>query len=1179
MAELVPLSRHPGTPDPTAALTQALEAFESVLTKEQKQEFHMSNQSPDISSVVTFVAEIDANNSTKTKRSVAVKLYNFLESTQKFTTIVDTFVSSNPQIAGLIWGGLKVAILSASNISSYFDKLTSMIMAIGKSCPKYQEFGQLYPGCTGLQRELCNYYAIIVRICIRTMEISRRAPFSQILSSIFNPFEFEFQSLLIQLEQAAKHVRLEITLAANQAIEEMRNLLHYETQRNRYFRRRALNFHEQSQKEYTQANGWRLNKLKRENSKLRSTIKDNLSTINFVKPWKQALRQRVSSTAEWLQQETTFFRWKDSQDSAVLWCPGKMGVGKTTLMSNIVAYLYRSREPNDVISYNICCAEETASLSARSLFGTIARQLLDSQIDLEDNAKLRELEDTSGCLDTEDVIDLLLSYLEGKKQYFLILDGLDEFDSAEIKKVSSELARLCKSREKRFKLICAGRYELEEKLFGVFRPDFTIPITGVNVERDIDHYISTTLGRCLEEEDLKLGDPGLIIRISTALREGSNGMFLWTRLFIEDLCAQSCDNDIINALNNLPRGLLEIFDRRISRIYDRQTNNNAIKVLQYCGVFKKPLTVMEYREALSLSPGQESIEHGKFPSDMNHVFSDCCGLVYIDEEEDTVHYVHQSVKQYLFTTNSAHLREFDVEKLDRHLGFLCMTYLDFSDFKRQLTRADKSSNTRLNPIQLGLSRIHSHNGATNQIALKLLSRRHQLQGISARELENKIEALRNEFKSPGQIPVQHNEFQFHEYAETNWIYHTTLINPVVHQKIWKLFCRCMEDDDISAQKPWEPMQRDQKEQSHNSTSVQAMISSGHLTLLVYIMQRQPHSLTEEAMCEILKGSPMKYRFRFTHLIVARGSSLEVLKYGVFFAAQSGCIFSLNLSIRAGADVNTILDDCSVLEAAAGGGHLKIVERLLSEKADFARPISSRGKTCLHLAAAGGHLKIVERLLMAAEEINSFGTHDKGGIALLAAAKRGHLKILERLLAAQAVHHIPAHRMIGETALQGAAAHGHLETVKKPLAAGADFGYQETISSALEVAVEGGHLEIVERLLEARANVKRSVSWEVWGARAFQLAVIGGYWKIGERLLAARAEVAVPASGYDRGRALQAAAERGHFEMVNVLLTDQVNFDAPAPGEMMETAIKAATRNGHSVVAGKLKQALLLIEQL
>jgi ankyrin repeat protein len=586
--------------------------------------------------------------------------------------------------------------------------------------------------------------------------------------------------------------------------------------------------------------------------------------------------------------------------------------------------------------------------------------------------------------------------------------------------------------------------------------------------------------------------------------------------------------------------------------------------------------------------------------------------VYIDEEEDTVHYVHQSVKQYLFTANSAHLSEFDVEKLDRHLGFLCMTYLDFSEFKHQLTRADKRSNTRLNPIQLGLSRIHSHNGATNQIALKLLSRRHQLQAISARELESKIEALRNEFKSPNQIPVQHNdqlqaisareleskiealrnefkspnqipvqhnEFHFHEYAETNWIYHTTLINSAVHQKIWNLFCRCMEDDDISAQKPWEPMRRDQKERSHNSTSVQVLIISGHLTLLVYIMQRQPHILTEEATCEILKGASTEYRFRFTHLIVVRGSSFEVLKYGVFFAAQSGCILSLNLSIQAGADVNTVLDDCSVLEAAAGGGHLEIVERLLSEKADFARPISSRGKTCLHLAAAGGHLEIIERLLMAAEKINPPGIHDKGGVALLAAAQRGHLRMVELLLAGQAVHHIPAHKTIGETALQGAAARGPLETVKEIFTAGAYVRYQDTIAPALEVAAEGGYLEIVERLLAARVNVESSVPWEVWGARAFHLAVIGGYWEIGERLLAALAKVAVPASGYDRGRALQAAAGRGHLEMVNVLLTDQVNFDAPAPGEMMETAITTATRNGHYAVARKLKQALLLIEQL
>jgi hypothetical protein len=159
---------------------------------------------------MTFVAQIDANNSSTMRRSVASQLYTFLDATQQFSVIVDTFVSSNPTIAALVWGGVKIAILTANNVASYFVKVTNMIMAIGKSCPTYQQFGQLYPGCVGLQRALCDYYAIIVQLCIKIIEVSRRTAITHTFSSILNPFESEFKGFLDKLDQAVKDIQLQI---------------------------------------------------------------------------------------------------------------------------------------------------------------------------------------------------------------------------------------------------------------------------------------------------------------------------------------------------------------------------------------------------------------------------------------------------------------------------------------------------------------------------------------------------------------------------------------------------------------------------------------------------------------------------------------------------------------------------------------------------------------------------------------------------------------------------------------------------------------------------------------------------------------------------------------------------------------------------------------------------------
>ncbi|KAK5271140.1 hypothetical protein LTR40_014012, partial [Exophiala xenobiotica] len=56
---------------------------------------------------------------------------------------------------------------------------------------------------------------------------------------------------------------------------------------------------------------------------------------------------------------------------------------------------------------------------------------------------------------------------------------------------------------------------------------------------------------------------------------------------------------------------------------------------------------------------------------------------------------------------------------------------------------------------------------------------------------------------------------------------------------------------------------------------------------------------------------------------------------------------------------------TALQAAASGGHLEVVDRLLTAKADVnAAPAESGGRTSLQAAAEGGHLEVVDRLLTA-----------------------------------------------------------------------------------------------------------------------------------------------------------------------------------------------------------------------
>ncbi|KAJ5723961.1 hypothetical protein N7488_001996 [Penicillium malachiteum] len=190
--------------DPTESLTSALRRFQDVLSPEERKQFKSISVVPDAAGVLFFVAKLDAENASTTRRSIAPRLCNLLRATQQFAGAVETFVSSNPTIAALVWGGIKTAIVVASNVASYFDKVTNMIMQIGRFCPTFQHFGKLYHGCIGLQQALCDYYSVIVDLCVKIVdlcvkivEVSRRTFAIQTISSIWSPFESDFKPFWI----------------------------------------------------------------------------------------------------------------------------------------------------------------------------------------------------------------------------------------------------------------------------------------------------------------------------------------------------------------------------------------------------------------------------------------------------------------------------------------------------------------------------------------------------------------------------------------------------------------------------------------------------------------------------------------------------------------------------------------------------------------------------------------------------------------------------------------------------------------------------------------------------------------------------------------------------------------------------------------------------------------------
>jgi hypothetical protein len=96
---------------PQKSLKNAIDDFHGILTNKQRNRLLQIGAVRDAETVMIFTAQLDRENQLRKGRGVANRLISVLQSVHAFSTVVETFVSSNPQIAALIWGSIKFAML------------------------------------------------------------------------------------------------------------------------------------------------------------------------------------------------------------------------------------------------------------------------------------------------------------------------------------------------------------------------------------------------------------------------------------------------------------------------------------------------------------------------------------------------------------------------------------------------------------------------------------------------------------------------------------------------------------------------------------------------------------------------------------------------------------------------------------------------------------------------------------------------------------------------------------------------------------------------------------------------------------------------------------------------------------------------------------------------------------
>jgi hypothetical protein len=701
---------------PEIRLAQAVSQFEADLSSHQKAtfrtyRFQTQNDPPDARDVMRLTAEIDRHTGGKSGggRCFGPRMTNFLYAVQKFAAIGDVIVGGSQNlIACGIWSIVRISLLVSASLSSqfcrllihlqsiasfspYLEKLSGLLMNVGRSAPRYENMALLYPRSKKLQSHLSEYFIVVVGLCRTLFRYTQKSPIEQFTSSLSDS---ELKSYQSDLGIWANSIKEEVGLLMAEKIEE-------EAKENARFR--AL-----SKKSSLSAS-------LEQKIKTRLRILDFCSTYDYVTPWKQT---RKLGHAALFNLSADYQDWKCQENSCTLLYTGKLGSGKSVMLANIVDDInLHVRKKDIVVAYYFCRFDSPESLNATTVIGSLARQLLSPISDLEAGAEL--LKDAASVRSFESIVHLLQRTLSSTYKAYFILDGLDECDDDERTKLIPQLRKL----QDTFSMLLCVSFRLEPNSARKLSSEkFMAPriISIPEDNPDIENFVDAELEDCLNNQKLVIGNPILILEIRNGLLQRSQGMFLWVALQIVSLCEMKTDEAIRQALVDLPRDLSETFSRIIARsevtgqLYQR-------RILEPVTVAQRPLQLEELREALSVVPGNTDWNPAKL---LNNIYSTmaCCGsLVIVDEEELTIRFVHRSVKQFLLTRyNVSSSIRFTRADAHKTLADTIATYLNYGIFGTQMsTRVVPRLIAESAPAQIIHSTLESPGSVLN-LALKLL---------------------------------------------------------------------------------------------------------------------------------------------------------------------------------------------------------------------------------------------------------------------------------------------------------------------------------------------------------------------------------------------------------------------------------------------------------------------------
>ncbi|CAI7667495.1 unnamed protein product [Penicillium discolor] len=756
--------------------------------------------------------------------------------------------------------------------------------------------------------------------------------------------------------------------------------------------------------------------LERISSKDERELLEWISPIPYGKHHTLRAESRTHGTCEWLLQDEDFFEWRDYQSSAVLWLQGSMGAGKTYLTSKVIDHvqgLLKSSSPDAGFAYFYCNQNEEERRDPLSILQSCVRQLstaVGSTGHIRKSLQVvsDEARRKGSHLGLEACKTQLLESVNGYSQTSIIIDALDECYEHSRWQLIDVIRELVSKSDRPLKVFISSRPDeyIKTQFSGK-----SIEIHAINNQDDIEKFVNAEIDKPRHWGPISQSLRSDIVR---TLREGSQIMFQWAYLQIQQVLELPTERDIRDRLGSLPIGLKEAYDEIYGKIAEFQHAkvlvDRACKwVMSAC----TPPSSDELLSAISIGSDESSTNFENEVTESKLLVL-CKNLLVLDSQREVWRFSHLSVVEY-FEVNHWGFRQAHSDAAKVCLRFMIETYGNPTCEGNIKSSGDKHNMNSLNK----LGPVHPLEIYVRHHWVIHVTKYEDLIAKEGQEVDPLLAKLLKSFLgSPSESSFQYRAWYRNlgfpiRSPPSSFLRDSSKFNfggGYLSEEV-TICAMCRFPFYILLRDWWDNAEFTVSQTNeYGETLLILAVQAGCKPISEILIKRgiEPNlTLSGGIYGSALAAAASRGEKEIVNLLVDNGADANLMLSGGSYgsplaaAAFEGYKEIVNLLIENGADVNLMLLSGylgSALAAAALGGDIEIVNLLIDNGADANLTLSSGTYgSALATAASRGEKEIVNLLIENGADVNLILPNGDYGSALATAASRGEKEIVNLLI--------------------------------------------------------------------------------------------------------------------------------------------------------------------------------------